>query len=105
MRRARIAPAAEGNPLFAEQMLSMMIDSGQLELADGRWVAAADAGDLVVPPTIQALLAARLDGLSAPSAPSSSRASVIGLVFPQSARSRSSRPRRCAIACRRTWRP
>jgi class 3 adenylate cyclase len=47
----RIARAAEGNPLFLEEMLAMVAQNGN--------------GDLAVPPTIQALLAARLDRLPA----------------------------------------
>ncbi len=46
--RARIAEAAEGNPLFVEQMAAMTADEG--------------AG-VTVPPSIQAVLAARLDSL------------------------------------------
>ncbi|MGH3021469.1 MAG: AAA family ATPase [Gaiellaceae bacterium] len=61
--RQRIVEAAEGNPLFAEQLLSMMIDDGLLRCDDGRWVAAGDLSGLAIPPTIQALLAARLDQL------------------------------------------
>jgi class 3 adenylate cyclase/tetratricopeptide (TPR) repeat protein len=47
--RARIVAAAEGNPLFVEQMLAHRLD----EPGNG----------LPVPPTIQALLAARIDRL------------------------------------------
>ena len=37
--RAKIVEAAEGNPLFVEQMLSMLLDDGILERDDrGRWV-------------------------------------------------------------------
>ena len=61
---ARIAIAAEGNPLFVEEMLSMLIDDGILVREDGRWVATADITSVPVPPTIHALLAARLDQLS-----------------------------------------
>jgi class 3 adenylate cyclase/tetratricopeptide (TPR) repeat protein len=46
--REEISERAEGNPLFVEQMLAL---------------AAEDGGGLVVPATIQALLAARLDSL------------------------------------------
>jgi class 3 adenylate cyclase len=48
--KTRIAAAAEGNPLYLEEMLAM--------IAEGR------DGDLAIPPTIQALLAARLDRLA-----------------------------------------
>ncbi len=59
----RIAEAAEGNPLFVEEMLSMLIDDGVLVQRNGGWTATGDLPALRVPPTIQALLAARLDRL------------------------------------------
>jgi tetratricopeptide (TPR) repeat protein len=49
--RGRILAAAEGNPLFVEQLLALHGEGN---------------GELVVPPTIQALLAARIDSLAAP---------------------------------------
>jgi DNA-binding SARP family transcriptional activator len=60
--RAQILAAAEGNPLFIEQMLSTLIDDGVLRREGDGW---AWAGGTVqtLPPTIQALLAARLDRL------------------------------------------
>jgi predicted ATPase len=83
--RARIVSAAEGNPFFVEQMLSMAIDNEPVHIEDGRFVAAIDLGDVVVPPTIQALLAARLDRLAADERAVVEYASVIGLSFPQAA--------------------
>jgi class 3 adenylate cyclase/tetratricopeptide (TPR) repeat protein len=66
--RDRVVAAAEGNPLYVEQMISMLRehDSG---------------GEIVVPPTISALLAARLDALSRPERAVVDPAAVIGLVF------------------------
>ena len=70
--RARIVEAAEGNPLFVEQMLSMLLDDGILEPAeDGGWMLIRDLGAITIPPTIQALLSSRLDRL-APDRPRSS---------------------------------
>ena len=41
--RARIVEAAEGNPLFVEQMLSMLIDDGILHPSeDGGWTLVGD---------------------------------------------------------------
>jgi class 3 adenylate cyclase/tetratricopeptide (TPR) repeat protein len=81
---ARITSAAEGNPLFVEQMVSMLIDTGALHQEDGRWVAAA-ASEIAVPPTIHALLAARFDSLGAGEKQVLEPASVIGLLFPVAA--------------------
>jgi len=77
----RIAEAAEGNPLFVEEMLSMLIDDGLLVRSDGRWVAACDLSAVPVPPTIRAVLAARLDRLAPSERGAIERASVVGKGF------------------------
>ena len=77
----RIAQAAEGNPLFVEEMLSMLIDDGLLVRQNGHWVATAELTTVPVPPTIQALLAARLDRLGEEERAVIERASVEGQVF------------------------
>ena len=82
---ARIVHTAEGNPLYVEQLLSMLIDRGAVVEVDGRWVRSRDALDIDVPPTIHALLEARLDQLGRAERATVEPASVIGLEFPQSA--------------------
>jgi class 3 adenylate cyclase/tetratricopeptide (TPR) repeat protein len=79
--RVRILDAAEGNPLFVEEMLEMLIDDGLLERRNGSWVATTDLDDMAVPPTIHALLAARLDRLSGDERAVVERASVEGKLF------------------------
>ena len=79
--RARILEAAEGNPLFVEEMLGMLIDDGLLRFEDGAWHAVEDLADLTVPPTIQLLLAARLDRLDAEERSVIERGAVEGKVF------------------------
>jgi class 3 adenylate cyclase/tetratricopeptide (TPR) repeat protein len=71
--RERIVEAAEGNPLFVEQMLAMQAEEG------------AQNGELVLPPTIQALLAARIDRLEHEERVVIERASVEGRVFHRNA--------------------
>jgi class 3 adenylate cyclase/tetratricopeptide (TPR) repeat protein len=83
--QARIIAAAEGNPLFVEQMLSMMIDDGVLVRRNGQWASSSDLGEITVPPSIQALLAARLDLLGPEERAVIEAASVAGLVFPEDA--------------------
>ncbi len=78
---ARIAAAAEGTPLFVEEMLAMLADDGMIQQEEGTWVAAADLGALSVPPSIQALLAARLDRLAPGERALIERAAVVGKVF------------------------
>jgi class 3 adenylate cyclase/tetratricopeptide (TPR) repeat protein len=79
--RRRIVAAAEGNPLFVEQLVSMLVESQLLRFEDGRWTASSDLAELAVPPSIQALLASRLDRLDADQRAVVDPASVIGLVF------------------------
>ena len=83
--RRRIAEAADGNPLFVEELLGMLIDDGSLVRRDGTWVAARDLRLLTVPPTIQALLAARLDRLERTERSVIECGSVEGKVFHASA--------------------
>jgi predicted ATPase/class 3 adenylate cyclase len=68
--RDRIVEVAEGNPLFIEQMVAF---------------AAEDGSELGVPPTIQALLAARLDHLPPEERTVIELAAVAGKVFQWSA--------------------
>ena len=68
-RWARLADAAAGNPLFLEQLLAHQAEDG------------GPAEALVLPPTIEALLAARLDRLSMAERDVLERAAVEGLVF------------------------
>ena len=77
----RVTEAAEGNPLFVEEMLAMLIDDGLLERRNGGWAATGDLGDVAVPPTIQALLASRLDRLAPDERAVIERASIEGKVF------------------------
>ncbi len=65
--RERILAAAEGNPLFVEEMLAM--------------VGEQDAGPIDVPLTIQALLAARIDQLPSSERDALERGAVEGQVF------------------------
>jgi tetratricopeptide (TPR) repeat protein len=81
----RVVDAAEGNPLYVEQMLSMLVDSGVVKQEDGKWAAAQTEGDITIPPTIQALLEARLDKLERGERAAAEPASVIGLEFQQPA--------------------
>ncbi|MDQ4145479.1 MAG: AAA family ATPase, partial [Actinomycetota bacterium] len=76
-----IVASAEGNPLFVEEMVRILIDDGILEKRDDRWQLTSDLDDMTVPPTIQALLAARLDKLRDPERSVIQSASVIGKTF------------------------
>jgi class 3 adenylate cyclase/tetratricopeptide (TPR) repeat protein len=64
--RSRVRAVAEGNPLFVEQLLAMLAGGGDPKH---------------VPPSIQALLAARLDALPDDERTVLEHASVVGLEF------------------------
>ena len=76
-----IVQAAEGNPLYVEEILKMLIDDRVLAKEDGRWSLAGELRDVSIPPTIHALVAARLDRLGAQEQAVTQRASVIGKTF------------------------
>jgi class 3 adenylate cyclase/tetratricopeptide (TPR) repeat protein len=65
--RARIREAAEGNPFYCEQIVALLEESA--------------GSEVVVPPTIHALLAARLDQLETAERGVLERGSVEGRVF------------------------
>jgi class 3 adenylate cyclase/tetratricopeptide (TPR) repeat protein len=65
--RSQIVEAAEGNPLFVEQLVAMRAESGD--------------GELEVPPSLHALLAARIDRLAEEERAVVERGSVEGRLF------------------------
>jgi class 3 adenylate cyclase/tetratricopeptide (TPR) repeat protein len=77
----RIAEAAEGNPLFLEELCAMLLEGGLLVRADGRWALRRDLAALHMPPTIQAVLEARIDRLEPAERAVLQCASVLGRVF------------------------
>jgi tetratricopeptide (TPR) repeat protein len=79
--RAWVTDAAGGNPLFVQELVAMLIDDGVLVRRDGTWTASGDVAALEVPPTIMAVLAARLERLDPAERAVLQRASVVGEVF------------------------
>ncbi len=79
--KQRIAAAAEGNPLFVEQLLAMMIDEGLLRREGSAWSLVGDLAGFVLPTTVHALLAARLDRLPPDQRAVIGIASVVGRTF------------------------
>ena len=77
----RVAAAAEGNPLFVEELLRMLIDEDVLVREDGGWRIARDPRGVPMPASITALLTARLDRLPSEERLVIERAAVIGEVF------------------------
>ena len=82
----RVADAGGGNPLFVEQMVSMLIDDGLVVRDDGGredagWTPVGDLSSIAVPPSVAALLAARLERLSDDERRAIGSAAVIGKIF------------------------
>jgi class 3 adenylate cyclase len=78
---ARVVSGAGGTPLFVEQLLAMLVDDGLLAHVDTGWEVTGDLAGVSVPPTIGALLAARLERLSAGERQVLDAASVVGQIF------------------------
>ncbi len=78
---AKISAAAEGNPLFVEELVSMLADDGVLVDAQGGFKVARTPDEIPVPATIELLLAARLDRLPTPERAALGRGAVIGRQF------------------------
>lgn len=76
-----VAESAEGNPLFLEELLRMLVDEGHLRDSHGKWKVSRELHAVRLPPTIQALLSARLDTLDADERVVIERAAVVGSVF------------------------
>jgi class 3 adenylate cyclase/predicted ATPase len=63
--RDQILARAQGVPLYAVETVRMLLDRGLLVQEGPVYAPAGEIGDLEVPETLHALIAARLDGLSA----------------------------------------
>ena len=80
--RKLIVDRAEGNPLYTEEIVRMLIDRGVIRATDSsRWEVAATVADVDVPRSIQGLIAARLDGLPDDEKALLQDAAVVGRTF------------------------
>lgn len=79
--RAMILRRAEGNPLFVEEIVRMLIDREAIEFRDGRWTANAVVEAVEIPETLHGLLLARIDRLPGQARRVLRVASVIGRTF------------------------
>jgi class 3 adenylate cyclase len=83
--RAKITAQAQGIPLFAVEMVRSLIDRDIVQPVEGVYRLAADVGELAVPDSLHALLAARLDALGPDVRPLVADAAVLGTTFPAEA--------------------
>ena len=78
---ARIVARAEGIPLYAVEMFRMLLDRGLVVREGDGYRPTAELADFEIPETLQALLAARLDGLPAAEHRLVQDAAVLGKSF------------------------
>ena len=76
-----IVGRADGIPLYAVETVRMLVADGRLVERDGAYEPQGDLGDIAVPDTLTALIAARLDGLDAADRALISDAAVLGQSF------------------------
>jgi predicted ATPase/class 3 adenylate cyclase len=80
--RTLILEKAEGNPFFIEEVVRALMDGGVLEQDDdGHWYAKGRLEEFIIPGSLQALLAARIDRLPDEGRRVLQSASVIGRSF------------------------
>jgi class 3 adenylate cyclase/tetratricopeptide (TPR) repeat protein len=79
--RDRLTRASAGNPLFTEELVRMLLEEGVLRVEQGRCTVAGDLEALALPPTVHALLGARLDRLDAEARATLERGAIDGEVF------------------------
>jgi class 3 adenylate cyclase/tetratricopeptide (TPR) repeat protein len=76
-----IEEAAEGNPLFVEELVAKLVDDGALEPDDDGYRVTHTPAEISVPPTIELLLASRLDHLPSEERAVLQTAAVVGMQF------------------------
>jgi class 3 adenylate cyclase/tetratricopeptide (TPR) repeat protein len=79
--RAQIIERSAGTPLFCEEFIHMLIDEGHLVHEGMSWRATGAIDQIRVPQSINAVLAARLDGLPDSEKNALQAASIIGQRF------------------------
>ena len=83
--REQILARAEGVPLYAVETVRMLLDRGALVQEGAVYELVGEIGPLEVPETLHALIAARLDGLSAEERRLLQDAAVLGKTFTRDA--------------------
>jgi class 3 adenylate cyclase/predicted ATPase len=83
--RAKITAQAQGIPLFAVETVRSLIDRDIVQPIEGVYRLTGDVGQLAVPDSLHALLAARLDALDPQARRLVADAAVLGSTFPAEA--------------------
>ena len=77
----RIHARTEGNPFFAEEIVQSLVESGALAGSHGAYRLARPSASLELPPSVQVVLASRIDRLSDSAKAVLQAAAVIGREF------------------------
>jgi class 3 adenylate cyclase/predicted ATPase len=83
--RAAVTSHAQGVPLFAVETVRALIDRDIVQPSEGVYRLVGDIGELTVPDSLHALLAARLDALDPEVRRLVTEAAVLGTTFPAEA--------------------
>jgi len=76
-----IVERADGVPLYAVEIVRMLVADGRLERVDGTYRPVGELGSLTVPETLRSLIASRLDGLDVVDRSLVADGSVLGQTF------------------------
>ena len=79
--RELVLANAEGNPFFVEELVGALVDRGFLRRWNGGWKANELPERLLVPDSVQSIVAARIDMLGAAERAALQAAAVVGRVF------------------------
>ncbi|MBI3781909.1 MAG: nuclear transport factor 2 family protein [Deltaproteobacteria bacterium] len=82
---AKVLATSEGNPLFVGELVRMLVQEGALTKEGDRWIPGVALAALEMPPTIHALLAARIERLRPEERSVLERAAVVGRHFSRNA--------------------
>lgn len=80
---APIADLSKGNPYFVEEIVQTLAETGQIVGERGAYSLSPDYRGLEVPPTVKAVVAARIDRLPHDVRRTLQIAATIGMVFPE----------------------
>jgi class 3 adenylate cyclase/tetratricopeptide (TPR) repeat protein len=79
----RIAARTGGNPFFIEEVVQALVEAGNLDGTPGAYRLVSPIDTVAIPPTVQAVLAARIDRLGERDKGVLQTAAVIGKRFPE----------------------
>lgn len=78
--RQLITDHAQGNPFYVEEVLRSLIEEGTLR-KNGEWKVTQKVADVRIPPSVQDVLAARIDRLPPADKQITQQAAIIGRIF------------------------